>query len=208
MVGSISSSSMVMPQQSQASNSSRSLSSSQLETISSVLEGYDADNLSSQDAQDIVQAFSDAGITPSRALESAMKTEGFDAKEVGDLAGVSGAQGSVGGPQGGGGMPPPPPPPSDEEESTVSSLLDTLLSTDEDDDSTISSTSSFDDIMEYTSRILNLNDTSKTEVMDMLDKFSSDETDYTSEEKSNIVKNSLSEILSDSDNYNRVSFYA
>lgn len=201
MVGSISSNSMVMPQQSQSSSSSRSLSSSQLETISSVLEGYDADNLSSQDAQDIVQAFSDAGITPSKALESAMKTEGFDAKEVGDLAGVSG-------PQGGGGMPPPPPPPSDEEESTVSSLLDTLLSTDEDDDSTISSTSSFDDIMEYTSRILNLNDTSKTEVMDMLDKFSSDETDYTSEEKSNIIKNSLSQILSDSDNYNRVSFYA
>ncbi len=201
MVGSISSSSMVMPQQSQGSNSSRGLSSSQLETISSVLGSYDANNLSSQDATSIVEAFKDAGIKPGAALAKAMESEGFDAKEVGDLAGVGGSQG-------GRGMPPPPPPPSggEQEESDISSLLDELLSIDEDEEQT--TLSSFEQIMEYTSRIINLNDSSKSEVMDMLDKFSSQDSAFSSEEKSNIIKNSLSQILSEPDNYNRVSFYA
>lgn len=198
MVGSISSNSAVMQQQmsasSTSSSNSSSLSSSQLETISSVLQNYDASNLSSEDATAIVQAFEKAGIEPSEDLASAMKSEGFDAKEVGDAAGV-------GGPQGGGGMPPPP---SAEEESDISSLLDALLSTEEDEDST----SSISDVMEYTSRILNLNEDSKAEVMDILDKYSSTETEYSQEEVSNIVKNSLSSILSDSDNYNNISFYA
>lgn len=78
-----------------------SISSSQEETISSVLENYDASNLSKSDAQSIVAAFKEAGIEPSSELESAMADAGFDAKEVGTLAGVSSAQG---------GTPPPPPP--------------------------------------------------------------------------------------------------
>jgi len=195
MVGSVSSSSMVMPQQvTQGSNSSSSLTTAQLETISSTLEQFDSSNLSSEDASSIVKAFDEAGIQPSKELASAMEAEGFDAKSVGDAAGV-------GGPKGGGGMPPPPP--SGEEESSMANLLDTLLSLEEEDDN-----SSFNNIMEYTSRILNLNDSSKTEVMDMLEKFSSNEEEYTADEVSNILKNSLSSILSDSDNYNNVSFYA
>ncbi len=85
-----------------------SLSSSQQETISSVLENYDANNLSKSDALEIVAAFKEAGIQPGAELESAMSEAGFDAKEVGTLAGV-GAQGqaasggSGGGPSGGGG---------------------------------------------------------------------------------------------------------
>ena len=207
MVGSVSSSSMAMAQQStQTANakSSSGLTSSQLETISSVLEGYDSSNLSATDASSIVEALSAAGIEPSSELESALADEGFDAKEIGGLAGV--------GPQGGGGGMPPPPP-SEEEEDSVSSLLDSLLNLEEDEEdedssSTITSNSTFDEVMEYTSRILSLNDTSKTEVMDMLDKLSSSQTEFNEEEVSSIVKNSLSSILGDSSNYNSFSFYA
>lgn len=81
------------------SSANESISSSQDEVISSVLENYDASNLSESDAQAIVAAFQDAGIEPSEELASAMEEAGFDAKEVGTLAGV--------GPQGGGGGMPP-----------------------------------------------------------------------------------------------------
>jgi len=181
MVGSVSSSNMIMPQQMSGVNNSNSLTESQLETISSVLNNYDSTNLSSEDASAIVEAFQAAGIQPSRELANAMSSKGFDAKEVGDLAGI-----------GRGDMPPPPPPPpsgSEQEESDISSLLDTLLSIEsEDEEST--TTSSFNEIMEYTSRIINLNE------------------DYSSSEVNNILRNSLGQILSDPDNYNRVSFYA
>lgn len=77
------------------------ISSSQEETIASVLEQYDSDNLSQSDAQDIVAAFKEAGIEASDELASAMEEAGFDAQEVGTLAGV-GAQGGTP-PAGGGG---------------------------------------------------------------------------------------------------------
>jgi hypothetical protein len=197
MIGSVDSSQMAMLQQTSGSSSSSSgsLNYFQLETISSVLENYDADNLSQSDAQSIVAAFEDAGIEPSAELASEMEEAGFDAKEVGSLAGVQGS-----GP--GGGMPPPPPA---EETDSISSLLDTLLNTQEDEEST--TTTSFDDIMDYTSRILSLNEESKTEVMDLLDKYSSEETEYTAEETNDLLKTSLSQILSDTNNYKSVSFY-
>lgn len=84
----------------ESTSSSQSLSSSQDELISSVLENYDASNLSESDAEAIVAAFQDAGIEPSEELASAMEEAGFDAQEVGTLAGVGAAQG---------GTPPPPP---------------------------------------------------------------------------------------------------
>ena len=193
MISSVGSSQMAMLQQSSESSSSNSLSSTQLETISSVLENYDTDNLSQSDAQSIIAAFEDAGIEPSAELASAMEEAGFDAREIGDLAG---------GQSGGGGMPPPPPA---EETDSISSLLDTLLNTEEDEEST--TTTSFDDIMDYTSRILSLNEESKTEVMDLLDKYGSEDTQYTAEETNDLLKTSLSQILSDTNNYKSVSFY-
>ena len=85
-------------------SSSNNLSSSQKDTISSVLENYDANNLSQSDALEIVAAFKEAGIQPSSELESTMKEAGFDAKEVGTLAGVeSQGQAGSGRPSGGGG---------------------------------------------------------------------------------------------------------
>lgn len=196
MVGSVSSSTM-MPQMAQNSNSSTSnLTSSQLETISSVLGNYDASNLSQSDAQSIVTAFEEAGIEPSQELASAMEDAGFDAKEVGDLAGVQGGKGQ-------GGMPPPPP---QEEVSSISSLLDTLLNA-EDEESSTSSTS-FEEIMDYTSQILSLNEDSKAEVMDLINQYSSENSEYSQEETNALLKTSLSQILSNSDNYKSVSFYA
>jgi Ca2+-binding EF-hand superfamily protein len=77
--------------------SSSSTSSSQSETISSILLEYDSSNLSQNDAKSIVSAFQEAGIEPSEELVSAMAEAGFDAKEVGTLAGVAGPQGGGGG---------------------------------------------------------------------------------------------------------------
>jgi hypothetical protein len=195
MISGISSSSSIMPQVSSSSSSSASssLTSSQLETISSVLASYDSSNLSASDAQSIIESFQDAGIEPSSELESAMSDLGFDAKEVGDL-GRSDAQSGM-----------PPPPPSEEDVSSISSLLDSLLSSDEEDDTSTSSSTS--DIMDYTSRILSLNDSSKEEVMNLLDKYSSEDSTYSQSETNTLLKASLSEILSDNSNYKSVSFY-
>ncbi len=78
---------------SDTSTSSSSTSSSQSDTISSILAEYDASNLSENDAKSIVSAFQEAGIEPSEELVNAMAEAGFDAKEVGTLAGVAGPQG-------------------------------------------------------------------------------------------------------------------
>jgi hypothetical protein len=182
-----------------SSSSSKGLSSSQLETISSTLSQFDSSSLSEDDAKSIVETFSAAGIEGSKELASAMEEAGFDAKEVGDLAGLGGPQG------GGGGMPPPPP--SEEEFDSVSSLLDTLFNYEDDED--ISSTASFDEVLDYTSRILSLNEDSKSSVMDLLSTYSNEETnDYSQEEQASLLKSSLSSILSDNSNYKNVSFYA
>lgn len=83
----------------EAPSGSNNTTSSQKDTVSSILSEYDANNLSESDAQAIVSAFQKAGIEPSSELESAMSEAGFDAQEVGTLANVA-AQG---------GTPPPPP---------------------------------------------------------------------------------------------------
>ena len=72
------------------------------QTISSILSQYDASNLSEDDAKSIVAALQEEGIEPSKELESAMNEAGFDAQEIGTLAGV-GAQGGTP-PANGGGM--------------------------------------------------------------------------------------------------------
>ena len=195
MINSISSSSTIMAdlaKSTSSTSSSSSLTAAQLETISSVLESYDSSNLSASDAQSIIASFEEAGIEPSAELESAMSDLGFDAKEVGDL-GRSDSQSGM------------PPPPSEEEVSSISSLLDSLLSTEEDDETSTSSSTS--DIMDYTSRILSLNDSSKEEVMNLLDKYSSEDSTYSQSETNALLKASLSEILSDNSNYKSVSFY-
>lgn len=197
MINSISSNSTIMAELAQSTSSTStsstsSLTSAQLDTISSVLENYDSSNLSTSDAQSIIKSFEEAGIEPSSDLESAMAELGFSAQEVGSLGGA-GAQGGM------------PPPPSEEEVSSISTLLDSLLSSDDEDETSTSSSTS--DIMDYTSRILSLNDSSKEEVMNLLDKYSSEDSGYTQSETNTLLKASLSDILSDTSNYKSVSFY-
>lgn len=193
---------------SNSSQQSSSLSYNQQQIIDDTLSEFDSSNLTQSDALEIVSAFQDAGIEPSKQLEDALSSLGFDAQEIGDLAGITGG---VQGGQGAGGMPPPPPPPpssseeDDEEEfDTVSSLLETLFSEDEDDEDS----SSYNTVSDYTSRILNLNDDAKEDIMSTFEKYSDENSALTTEEKSTLVKSYLSEILNNSSNYNHSSFYA
>lgn len=199
----------------QSSNSQNStLSSYQKEYIGSLLENYDSSSLSADDAVEIVTALKDQGIAASEELAQYMDDVGFDAKEIGDLASVSGGIEGGGRPAGG----PPPPPPqggnqsSEEEEDYISELLDALLSTDDEDSSTTASTVvngvSFSDVMDYTSRIVNLNETSQDQVMTLLDDLNSEDNTLSNTQKASLLKQNLGDILSNQDNYNRVSFYA
>jgi hypothetical protein len=81
-----------------------SLSEEQTSLIEETLSAYDANNLTESDAASIVDAFSEAGITPSSAFTDKLAEIGFDAREIGDLAGVGPSESS---------RPSPPPPPSD-----------------------------------------------------------------------------------------------
>ena len=92
------------------------LTDDQATLISETLSEYDVNALTESDAQDIVAAFSEAGIEPGKALEEAMKESGFDAKNLGDLAGV-GPNESIHG----NGAPPPP-----QQVSMSSDMLDFL----------------------------------------------------------------------------------
>jgi ribosomal protein L11 methylase PrmA len=212
MVGSVSNSyvtTSALATTSSSTQSSSSLSSYQQEYIAAVLENYDSSNLSAEDAQEIVSAFKEEGIGESSELASLMEEAGFDAREVGDLTNAVGVQAA-------GSMPPPPQPPqggnetSEEEESYISELLDSLLNTDSEDDETSSVVNgvSFNDIMDYTSRIVNLNQESQDQVMSLLDDLSSEDSEFSDEQKAAILKYNLGEILSNSDNYNRISFFA
>ena len=202
--------SSVSSQNVSTSGSNTTLSTYQKEYIGALLENYDSTSLSSDDALAIVSALKDEGIAPSEELAATMEDAGFDAMEIGDLAGESG--GSVAG------MPPPPPPPqsgnqsTEEEETYISELLDSLLSVDDEDSETATSSVvngvSFDEVMDYTSRIVNLNEESQGEVMTLLDDLSSEENELTDDQKATLIKHNLGEILSNSENYNRVSFYA
>ena len=76
-----------MPVATQAQSNS-SINATQQKLIEETLAEFDANNLSESDALAIVEAFSEAGIQPGAELESLMSDAGFDAKTVGDLAGV------------------------------------------------------------------------------------------------------------------------
>ncbi|HQS66733.1 MAG TPA: hypothetical protein PLM93_06055 [Sulfuricurvum sp.] len=199
-ISSISSSQVYQPQTSSTSKSS-SLSTEQQAFITDLLSQYDSESLSATDAKEIVAAMQEAGIEPSKAMESVMSASGFDAKEIGSLAGVGKGDG--------GGRPMGPPPVKQEEISSVTDLLESLLSSDEEDDSTTSTTSSsFESILDYTSKIVSLKDDAKAQVMDILTKYNSQENTLSQEDTQKFVINSLNQVLKESDNYNTRSFYA
>lgn len=103
----------MMPQQ--QSQQSIKLTDDQSQLIMDTLAEFDVDNLSATDAQTIVETFSNAGIQPGAALEEAMSDAGFDARSVGELAGLSGGN-------------PPPPPPGGANMSQSLSLEEDVLS--------------------------------------------------------------------------------
>ncbi|WP_159821974.1 hypothetical protein [Colwellia sp. 20A7] len=102
-------SSMQMPQQ----RTEQSLTEEQQSILTETLSQYDAENLSESDALSIVETLSQAGISPSAAVEKSMSDLGFDAKSIGDSAKVSES----------GSRPPPPPKQSTEE---ITSMVDYL----------------------------------------------------------------------------------
>lgn len=73
---------------------SESLTVQQNNILTETLSSFDAESLTSDDAFSIVTALQEAGISHGAGLESAMADLGFDAKSIGDLAGVSGKENS------------------------------------------------------------------------------------------------------------------
>ena len=64
------------------------LSSDQKAAVAKVLSGFDAKTLTPENAQAITSKVKDLGITPGIGPAQAFSEAGFDAREVGDLAGV------------------------------------------------------------------------------------------------------------------------
>ena len=91
-----------------------SLTEEQESLLSETLSEFDVENLTEADAQAIVTALSEAGIEPGAGLETAMSDLGFDAKAIGDLAGVEHKG-------------PPPPPPSSEFDSGDSEVATDMI---------------------------------------------------------------------------------
>lgn len=206
-INSISSGQMNVMQMNSSSRSSE-MSTDQKSFVTDLLSQYDANSLSKDDAKEIVKSLQEAGIEPSKSLQRTMASVGFDAKEIGDLAEVGRGGASQGQ------RPMGPPPPKKEEMSSVSDLLQSLLdsqssdSTTSNTSTTSSNSSTFDTILDYTNKIVSLKDNAKTQVMDILTTYNSEDNTLSKEDTQKVVLNSLSQILKDSDNYNRMSFYA
>jgi hypothetical protein len=94
----------MMPQKTQG------LTDDQKSTISSILSNYDAENVTTEDATAIFQAFKDAGITPTRGMKEVIEAAGFDAEDL-RSKGLSDQ-----------GMPPPPPQSSSSSSINLSAL--------------------------------------------------------------------------------------
>jgi len=123
MINSISTASQ-MPSFAMQQSSNQQLTTEQTQLLEETLADLDPSSMTEAQAQTIVETLETAGIEPNAALADSMSALGFDAKSIGDLAGVQG---------GGQGSMPPPPPSTD---SSVAQLelsdeqlseLDTLL---------------------------------------------------------------------------------
>ncbi len=135
---------------------STKISDEQAEKLTDFLSNYDTNDLSDDDAKDIVSQIKELGISPSSDLTSALGDAGINAKDLAEQAGIGGASGpgGSGGPGGPGGAdrPPPPPPPPQEtqgissvDESIVTLIADaveTYADSDEEDGSSWNAVSS------------------------------------------------------------------
>lgn len=185
-----------------------SLSDSQKDSIKDILSNYDASSLTSDDASEIVELFKELGVNPSQEMASYLDELGFDAAQIGQLSQDSSSTSTS---MAKGSMPPPPPPPQVQDE--LSQTLSELYSEDEDETTTTSTnpyassdtSTSFSNLLDYTSRILSLNEDSQQEVLDMFENYNNSD-DKSSQADS--VRASLSQILSNQNNYSSLSLYA
>lgn len=182
------------------------MSSEQKSKVESILSKYDSNSISQEDAKAISNSFKEAGIRPSSDLRQTIEDAGFDADEIRNLSSAEGVQGTQG-------KQPPPPPPrpaqNSEEESILSEILSTLLEIDSEDEDE-QSLSQLEQLTDYTSRIMSLNDNAKDQVKELFEKYEpGSNTEYSKEEISNIITGSLNHILGDSSSYKEsTSFYA
>ncbi|MCJ9428427.1 hypothetical protein [Kordiimonas marina] len=82
----------------------KALTDDQKKQISDILSNYDPSKLTKDDAKAIVSQLQDAGIQPGKGFAEAFKAAGFDAKAVGEKAGLKPPKGGPGGPGGPGGL--------------------------------------------------------------------------------------------------------
>ena len=68
----------------------RQLTSEQQQLVTQTLADFDPESITEADALSIVEIFSQAGIQPGRALAETVVQSGFDARSIGELAGVQG----------------------------------------------------------------------------------------------------------------------
>lgn len=203
--------------------SNNTLSDSQKEDVASILENYDPDSLSQEDAQEIIASFEDLGITPSRDLANTMRESGFSASELGATS--AGTNENESETQAIKAAPPPPPPPAssseeDEEEDELAILLEELLAKELEEQEekeneekkellNSSGSSEFENKMQdFASKITGLNDVSKQNVIDLMNKYSQNEDNLSKEDISSVVSNALNQVLDDASNYKQNSFYA
>lgn len=105
----------------------QALTSDQGSKLTELLSKYDAKNVSETDAKTIANEVKEIGIQQGKALADAMKSQGFDAQSISNLAApekAGGAKGGKGGPEGSR----PPPPPQSEGASAKGSVDSTAVS--------------------------------------------------------------------------------
>jgi hypothetical protein len=69
-------------------NRGASLSAEQVGTAESILEQYDPQSLTEEDAKSIVSAFKEAGLEPGSDLRQTVREAGFNGREILELSGI------------------------------------------------------------------------------------------------------------------------
>jgi len=171
------------------------VSTEQKSAIEQVLSKFDASSLTSEDAQEITNAFKELEIRPSKSLRETIESAGFDANEIRNLSQNTSKKVNE------------TPAPKHISESNSDSGLDMfeeLLSqlvdlSNQDNLSTAKS------IEEFTSRFSNMTDEAQNGVKDLLTQFKEDNLKVGSP---TMLANSINEIMSKDKSYNHIEVYA
>ena len=193
--------------------SRQELSTSKKEKVLEILSNYDASNLTKEDAQSISNQFKENRIAPSASLKEVITGAGFNADDLKTLSMDSSTQGTKGAKA----PPPPPPPPppagekksendtqsNTEEKTILEEILAEILDPDTSDEADQTT-----QVVDYTNRILHLNDDAKQSVLETFSKYSPQNSTYSKDESRTLITSTLNEILKNDNNYTSLSFYA